>query len=745
MLKLADFYHLPELDAILATLIADPSGLIVVAGLDPRPASGAALLPSGRATIFRLLLNELLEAHPRSKAVVVAPERDVVRIPRGYGRRVSFALTQPPLSYADQIRAAAERKPDLLVIDRLCPENVGPALEAAKRGLRVLSQMDTVFRGAAVARHLMDLGAPAGLLDALCWVLAVQRVPTLCVHCRAPVAPEPALLERLQSAGRRLREGEASFYRAAGCQECGYSGRSGDIAVFDVFRAPTFRPAQAAATERRADEAHLLSLEAYALELARQGYLAAEDVAELGEDQLRRTYRLLTASEEALTRANATLERKIVELEAANRVLQQRTAALISLQDIGNALTTSADLPELVGRVCRYARDLCGADRAILYLRRDPDEAEVLAVSGWSPSLLHQRLPAEAVFGAQPAGGPEPFHGWPPGIPPRHADVEGGLLRAGLRVPLVAQEKHVGLMIVHTTLKARFAPGEVALLYSFANQAALSIQRALLVDQLREKIAMLEEAQVQLIAKERLEREMELAREVQQSVLPRVFPQVPGFAFAARNEPARQVGGDFYDVFLLDEDRFGVVIADVSGKGMPAALYMALARSLLLAEGRRERSPRAALLNVNRLLRELGEPHMFVTVFYGIVEATTRRLIYCRAGHDYPVLLRDGHAQTLDGEGTVLGFFSERELMLAEECLTLAPGDRLVLYTDGLTDVMNGDGERYEFARLLELLRAGATLSAAELVDTTLAELAAYQGDAPQYDDMTLLVVEVSG
>lgn len=760
MLKLADFYHLPELDAIVGRLIADAPGMIVVAGLDPRPVSEDAFLPSGRATIFRVLLGEFLDANPGVRAVVVAQERDVVRIPRGYGRRVSFALVQPQLPYPDQIAAAAARRPDLLVVDRLCAETVGPALAAAHGGVRVLTQLDTVFRGAGVAQDLLELGAPPELLGGLRWVVAVQRLPTLCQHCRAAAPMAAQTRARLRALASADADHAAIFYQASGCAHCGGTGRQGDIAVFDMFRAPD---SAAEGTEKRADggegavvpqlspsvssvvnTSSALSREAYALRLACEGYLDAGDVLALADDQLRRTYRLLAASEEALTRANAALERKVVELESANRVLQQRTAALISLQDIAGALIGPAALGELVGRVCRYARDLCGADRAILYLRRDADEAEVLAVSGWDPALLHRRLPDEAVFGAQPAAAPLPFAGWPPGVPPRHPDVEGGTPRAGLRVPLIAQEQHVGLMIVHSTLKARFAPGEVALLHSFANQAALSIQRELLVEKLREKIAMLEQAQAALVATERLEREMELANEVQQSFLPRVFPEARGFAFAARNVPARQVGGDFYDVFRLDERRFGLAIADVSGKGMPAALYMALSRSLLLAEARRAPSPRRALLNVNRLLRELGEPHMFVTVFYGVLDTVGRTLTYSRAGHDYPLLLRGGEAHLLDGAGTVLGFFDEREMQLDEERLALEPGDRLVLYTDGLPDALDAAGRRFEIGRLCELLVANAGLGAADLLEATFASLAGYQGSTPQFDDMTMLVVEVT-
>jgi sigma-B regulation protein RsbU (phosphoserine phosphatase) len=321
--------------------------------------------------------------------------------------------------------------------------------------------------------------------------------------------------------------------------------------------------------------------------------------------------------------------------------------------------------------------------------------------------------------------------------------VTAAALRAGLRVPFVVHDRQVGLMIVHTSQKSRFTPGEVALLQTFANQAAVAIQRVGLVEALREKIAQLEAAQAELVQKERMERELELARQVQQSVLPRIFPLMPGYTFAARNKPARQVGGDFYDVILLDADRVGLVVGDVSDKGMPAALYMALTRSLLLAEARRKGSPRAVLTSVHRLLQELGQPGLFVTVFYGVVDAPARRLTYARAGHDRPLLVRGGEIRPLGGEGTFLGFPDLKELYLSEEQVELEPGDRLVLYTDGLTDVVAPDGRPFGLDRLLSLLQSHAHLPPPDLCAAAFTDLLAYQGDADQYDDMTMLVVEV--
>jgi serine phosphatase RsbU (regulator of sigma subunit) len=307
----------------------------------------------------------------------------------------------------------------------------------------------------------------------------------------------------------------------------------------------------------------------------------------------------------------------------------------------------------------------------------------------------------------------------------------------------MARERQIGLLLVHSTRKSTFAPGEVALLQTFANQAAMALQRAGLVQQLQSKITQLEAAQAELAHKERLEREFELARQVQQSMLPVTFPQVPGYRFISRNQPARQVGGDFYDVIALDAEHVGIVVADVSDKGMPAALYMALTRSLLHAEARRDLSPRAVLASVNRLLLELGDQPMFVTVFYGVVNTANQHFTFARAGHDRPLLLREGVIQELPGKGIALGVLGAEEFYLSEENISLASMDRLVLYTDGLTDVITPDEQPYGLSRLKTLFCGHGDLPAEEFCQAVFADLADYHGEAEPFDDMTLLVVDV--
>ncbi|MFN8505144.1 SpoIIE family protein phosphatase [Kouleothrix sp.] len=716
MLKFDDFFHLPELDEAIAQVADGSGGLVLIAGLDPRVLAGVAegqLLPSGRAMVFRALVGLLLARAPN--ALAVAESRAAARVPR----RVQVLPVRPPHSYADTIAKAAERRPDLLILDRLDAAGAPAAFDAAGRGVRVIAQLDTVCRGAEVARHLRDLGVAPEQLGQLGWVVAVERVATLCPICARPGRASAGQAARLSALLRRHGLPEPGdgqqYYTARGCDQCGYSGRQGDVAVFDVYDA-------------RGAGVRLLPREAYVWRLVERSQLALDDLLDHDAERLYRTYTMLSRSAQALGEANASLQSKLIEIEAANEVLRQRTAALRSLHTIGQALTRSTDLAELALQVCRQAGELCGVDRVLLYLARPNRPAAVLAAHGWDERVLNQPVDL-APLELSADSLPRPFAGWPPGTAYQHPDVAGFELRAGISVPLIAEAQPVGLMIIQSTQKARLAPADVALVEAFAAQAALAIQRAELIDA--------------RLRQERLERELDLAREVQQSVLPRVFPRARGYSFAACNQPARSVGGDLYDVFWVGDDQIGVVIADVSGKSMPAALYMALTRSLLLAEARRERSPRAVLLSVNQLLREMGDPQMFVTVFYGVIACSTGRLTYARAGHDYPLLLRDGEATPLGGRGIVLGAFDSETIVLSEEQLDLRAGDRLVLYTDGLTDVFAPDGERFGADRLGDLFQAHAGRDPMAFCDAVFADLAVYQGAAEQFDDMTLLVVSV--
>jgi len=740
MLGLRDFFHLPQVDQLIDQMIHEEAGALIVAGLDSRLASAETVpggfLPSGRSAIFHILIDEILIANPSLRGVLITEDESGFKPARKLKGRLLNLPVQSSHSYKERLAEAVVRKPGILIIDRLNPQTVPAALEAAQKGIRVVSQLDTVFRGAGAARHLLDLGAAQTQLKNLSWILTVQRMAKLCPNCKHPSQPELKTLDRFAGKYPELTSG--TFFKAGGCKQCGFTGRLGDVAVFDIFKADP-------EAEDYFDQPSLLPLESYMLHLASSGQLALEDIRNFEDDQLHRTFNTLVAREQALVEVNTALQRKLYELEAANRVLEQRTQALFSLQNIGQILITSSDLKELAERVCKRVRDLCGADRAILYYLHTLNQAELLAVSGWDLERVPAQLDAAREFSASLLSGaaPTPYNHWPPGIPPRHPDVEGARLRAGLLIPMVAQDTPVGVMMVHTTLKAGFTEGELALIQAFANQAALAIQRAGLEAELRSRITQLEAAQIELAKKERMERELELAHEVQQSVLPHKFPQIPGFQFAASNLPARQVGGDFYDVIPLDERRFGIAIADVSDKGMPAALYMALTRSLLVAEARRASSPGAVLANVNQLLLDIGEQNMFVTAFYGVVDRDSLAMTFARAGHEHPILVRNGEVQELGGQGIPLGIFGQDEFQLSEEQVKLSPGDRLVLYSDGMTDIMDAHEQLFGRERFLSLISAYAGLSPPDMSQAIFGDLARYQGSADQFDDMTLMIMQV--
>jgi serine phosphatase RsbU (regulator of sigma subunit) len=467
--------------------------------------------------------------------------------------------------------------------------------------------------------------------------------------------------------------------------------------------------------------------------------LALSDLMFWKDTQNQRAYQALKRAQEALEISLKSQAQQRSEIEAAQRVLEQRTQALFSLQSLGQALISSDDLSSLGKRICRRASELCGGELAVLYYLRQ-EQAEVLAVNGWPLETLGKQVPAIEILNWSRSAEPAPYQGIPPGVVPDAAASAAPL--HGLYVPLIAQQGRVGALVLQTTKGKGFQPGEIALLQTFANQAALALQRADLVGELVAKIKELEVAQTGLAQKERMEREMELARQVQKSFLPRSFPAVAGLSFAARYEAANHVGGDFYDVIALPDGSIGLAIADVSDKGMPAALYMALTRSLLHAEAQRQSTPAEVLRRINQILHDLGSSSMFVTIFYGTLDPTNGKLRYARAGHDRPVILRNGKAMELEGRGQPLGIFIGPEFYLEEHSVILEGGESLVMYSDGLTDAHSPGGDLFERHRLLALLEEKSSLPPEELCAQLFERVLNHQQGSSPFDDMTLLIVQ---
>jgi phosphoserine phosphatase RsbU/P len=242
-----------------------------------------------------------------------------------------------------------------------------------------------------------------------------------------------------------------------------------------------------------------------------------------------------------------------------------------------------------------------------------------------------------------------------------------------------------------------------------------------------------------------MERDLETAAEIQRSFLP--DGELKGrsdFALGAAMTPARAVGGDFYDYFPLDNGRLGLVIGDVSGKGVPAALFMAVTRTLLRAAALRGEAPGECLTEVNRVLLRDAASSLFVTLFYGVLDPGTQTLSYSNGGHNPPFVLRAGsEACLLPGRGLPVGTLDEATYPTGEA--VLRPRDVLFLYTDGVTEAMDTAGEQFTTARLQAALQCGDWSAPAVLVRDVLAAVRQFTGDAPQSDDLTALAVLYPG
>ena len=253
----------------------------------------------------------------------------------------------------------------------------------------------------------------------------------------------------------------------------------------------------------------------------------------------------------------------------------------------------------------------------------------------------------------------------------------------------------------------------------------------------------LKTAQAQIIEKEKLERELEVARQIQLSILPRSLPQNGRFEFGARMIPMSAVGGDFYDVLQLENGSLAVAVGDVTGHGVPAALLMALTVTLLRAEARRIESPSEVLLAVNRELMQVNDTGYFVTALYGILHDSDGKFHYARAGHSVPLVL-DAGRQPIEvghGVGHPLGLFEE--MLVDEASLDLDPGSLLLLYTDGVTEAVDAQGEFFGDERLLAALQSSNGTGPDQTCEAVWDALQAYQAGASQEDDVTLLAVGV--
>ncbi len=244
--------------------------------------------------------------------------------------------------------------------------------------------------------------------------------------------------------------------------------------------------------------------------------------------------------------------------------------------------------------------------------------------------------------------------------------------------------------------------------------------------------------------KERIEKELEIAKEIQQSFLPEHAPEIPGMDLAGFNLPAAEVGGDFYDFIPLGQERWGLVIADVSGKGVPAALFMALSSTLIRASTFRSPDPAKAIREANWDIFLNSKTSMFVTLFYAVLDPVQKVLSYVNAGHNPPMLFGSAKpgVTLLEARGIALGVIDTIDLESVK--VPLKSGDVVVLYTDGVTEATNEQDQEYGLDRLRERVMASWDLPAREIIHTVIQDVIRFTGTRPQFDDITMMILKIS-
>jgi sigma-B regulation protein RsbU (phosphoserine phosphatase) len=301
-------------------------------------------------------------------------------------------------------------------------------------------------------------------------------------------------------------------------------------------------------------------------------------------------------------------------------------------------------------------------------------------------------------------------------------------VQALLGLPLIAQGTLVGAMLVdHPAPMQPFNQRRMNILTGIAQQVALALETARL--------------QTESTERQRLERELEVARGIQHSFLPQQLPQLPGWDLAACYRAARQVGGDFYDLIPLKSKKWGIVIADVADKGVPAALFMALSRTLIRAAAFSRDDPGTTLTRVNELLLSDSRSDLFVTAWFGVWDPETGVIEYSSAGHNPPLVIHaDGHSEELKSKGIALGVIET--VTLEKKQKTLGPGDVLVAYTDGATEARRSDDTEFGMIGLQSTVTSVRQHSAIAIIDRIVQAIDTFTAGEAQFDDQTLVVLK---
>ncbi|HEY0323528.1 MAG TPA: GAF domain-containing SpoIIE family protein phosphatase [Pyrinomonadaceae bacterium] len=414
------------------------------------------------------------------------------------------------------------------------------------------------------------------------------------------------------------------------------------------------------------------------------------------------------------------------------------TDKLRLLLDITKKISRSLDLQEVINLVMDTLGTLVPYDAAgIFVIQAQKESAGVVtapstvfraeAVRGYDiDDLVELRLKmGEGIIGYVATTG-EPVISPDVQSDPRYVNAREET-RSEMVAPIISNDEVIGVFDLESDYANAYNPDDLQVLMLLASQVAIIIEKVMLHEQ--------------LVEKKRLEGQLEVARQVQLELLPSGDPSVEGFDISAYNFSTEEVSGDYYDWVRIYDDQIGLVIADVSGKGVPAALLMAFLRASLRAAIHIGYAPHVSMSKVNYLLWESIERNQFVTAFYGVLDASNKTLAYTNAGHNPPLMLdKDGNARFIERGGLPLGMFEDTRYY--EYYISIEPGQVIVLYTDGVTEAVNSKGEEYGRDRLAQAVLDAQSLSAREMISKIHRDMIDWTEGLGATDDSTFFIIK---
>jgi sigma-B regulation protein RsbU (phosphoserine phosphatase) len=421
--------------------------------------------------------------------------------------------------------------------------------------------------------------------------------------------------------------------------------------------------------------------------------------------------------------------KRLQQLEEENGRLRRAVEELTILNDLARAIGASLNSKEIINTIIRRSLRALNAEQGVITMVHDQaSEPTKTLIRTMSESREYEAFHLDQSLLGWMQINKKPLLMQDPANDPRFRGLKiDSSVRSLLCVPLLVKSELKGVLSVcNKKVEEGFTVEDQRLLAIIAGQSSQIIETARLYEEEKALTSVREE--------------LRLALDIQLGLLPKAFPEIPGYEIAGMSVPAQMVGGDYFDFISVDPGRLAVTLGDVSGKGLPAALLMSNLQATIRSMTLLGSSPKECLTRSNRLMFQSTDPHKFATLFYGIIDTSNHRFAFSSAGHDLPFYFSGGadHLR-LEAGGLPLSCLEDSEY--EEDVIEFAPGGLLVIYSDGITEAHSEEEEEFGEERLASLLRESVDLHPRDLIDKIAGAVKSFAGERPQMDDMTLVAI----